>query len=81
MGSAGRSGDAARDGLSYAEVEHELKTPLTSIRSLSEILLDFPDLDAAERRRFLRLLVEENERLTAVVQRLLDDVTLQQALG
>ncbi len=74
-------GRAAQDGLSYEVIEHELKTPLTSIRSLSEILLDFPDLHEDERHHFLRLLVEENERLTRVVEGLLGDPRLQQALS
>jgi len=67
--------------LSYEQVEHELKTPLTSIRSRSEILLDCPDLGDDERRRFLRILLEENERLTRVVDRLLGAPALQKALS
>lgn len=78
-------GDASANGqgdrLSYEEVEHELKTPLTSIRSLSEILLDCPDLDDAERRRFLGLLLAENERLAAVVERLLRHPEMRRAFG
>ena len=31
-------------------VTHELRTPLTSIRAFSEILLDDPDLELAQRR-------------------------------
>lgn len=53
-----------------ATVSHELRTPLTSIRSFSEILLDAPDLERAERERFLLIVVRESERLT----RLIDDV-------
>ncbi len=53
-----------------ATVSHELRTPLTSIRSFSEILLDNPDLDAAERNRFIAIIARESERLT----RLIDDV-------
>ncbi len=67
--------------LSYEQVEHELKTPLTSIRSLSEILLDCPDLGDEERRRFLRILLEENERLTRVVDRLLGAPAFQKVLS
>ena len=81
MASIGCAGKATHGGLSYEEVEHELKTPLTSIRSLSEILLDFPDLGEDERHRFLRLLVEENERLARVVEGLLGDPRLQQVLS
>ena len=67
--------------LSYEQVEHELKTPLTSIRSLSEILLDCPDLGDDERRRFLRILLEENERLTRVVDRLLGAPAFRRVLS
>ncbi len=53
-----------------ATVSHELRTPLTSIRSFSEILLDHQDLDADQRRRFIAIIAGESERLT----RLIDDV-------
>ena len=48
-------------------VSHELRTPLTSIRSFSEILSDNPDLDIAERERFLTIIVKEAERLTRLI--------------
>lgn len=73
--------DGGEQRLSYEQVEHELKTPLTSIRSLSEILLDCPDLGDDERQRFLRILLEENERLTRVVDRLLDAPALRKVLS
>ena len=44
--------------MTYEEIEHELKTPLTSIRSLSEIVRDHPDLSDEERRRFLDAIVQ-----------------------
>jgi len=53
-------------------VSHELRTPLTSIRAFSEILLDNPDLSASDRTHFLRLVVEETERLTRLINQVLD---------
>jgi Na+/proline symporter/signal transduction histidine kinase len=53
-------------------VSHELRTPLTSIRSFSEILSDNPDLDDAERGRFLTIIVKESERLTRLINQILD---------
>jgi signal transduction histidine kinase len=53
-------------------VSHELRTPLTSIRSLSEILYQNPDLDVAERSNFLDIIVKENERLTRLINEILD---------
>jgi len=55
-----------------ATVNHELRTPLTSIRSFSEILRDHPDLPDAERREFLDVVVTETERLTRLINQLLD---------
>ena len=55
-----------------ATVSHELRTPLTSIRSFSEILLDNPDLDAEERAHFLRIITSESERLTRLINDVLD---------
>ncbi|RMD60966.1 MAG: histidine kinase, partial [Alphaproteobacteria bacterium] len=55
-----------------ATVSHELRTPLTSIRSFSEILVDNPDLDQAQRERFLKIVVKETERLTRLINEILD---------
>ncbi|HET8541077.1 MAG TPA: ATP-binding protein [Anaeromyxobacter sp.] len=53
-------------------VTHELRTPLTSIRSFSEILLDNPGIDAAERGRFLAIIVKETQRLSRLINQVLD---------
>ena len=53
-------------------VTHELRTPLTSIRAFSEILLDNADLSADERERYLRIVAEETERLTRLINQVLD---------
>ncbi len=53
-------------------VSHELRTPLTSIRAFSEILLDTPDLDPEERQKFLQIIVKESERLTRLINDVLD---------
>ena len=55
-----------------ATVNHELRTPLASIRAFSEILRDHPDLPHAERLDFLRIVVAETERLTRLINQLLD---------
>ena len=55
-----------------ATVNHELRTPLASIRAFSEILRDHPDLPEAERIDFLRIVVTESERLTRLINQLLD---------
>jgi signal transduction histidine kinase len=67
--------------LTYEEVEHELKTPLTTIRSVSEILRDCPELSPEERRRFLAVLLDENARLTGAVDRLLGHLARQEVLS
>lgn len=53
-----------------ANLSHELKTPLTAIRGFAETLLEGSVEDAAERRRFLRIIREHAVRLT----RLTDDL-------
>ena len=53
-------------------VTHELRTPLTSIRAFSEILNDNPDLDGAQRSRFLGIVIKESERLTRLINQVLD---------
>lgn len=58
-------------------VTHELRTPLTSIRAFSEILVDNPDLDPEQRQRFLQPIVEETERLTRLINQVLDLAKLE----
>jgi signal transduction histidine kinase len=55
-----------------SSVSHELRTPLTSIRTFSEILLDNLDLSAEEREKYLRIIVEESERLTRLINQVLE---------
>ncbi len=62
-------------------VTHELRTPLTSIRAFSEILHDNPDLDPAERQRFLGLVIKESERLTRLINQVLDLAKIESGLA
>ena len=53
-------------------VTHELRTPLTSMRAFAEILLDNPELPADERERFLQIVIDEIERLSRLINQVLD---------
>ncbi|WP_234264866.1 sensor histidine kinase [Hydrogenophaga sp. NFH-34] len=55
-----------------SSVTHELRTPLTSIRALSELMRDDPGIEAAQRQQFLDIIVAETERLTRLVNQVLD---------
>ncbi|HRO10229.1 sensor histidine kinase [Amaricoccus sp.] len=55
-----------------SSVTHELRTPLTSIRALSELMLDDPEMEAAQRQEFLGIIVSESERLSRLVNQVLD---------
>jgi signal transduction histidine kinase len=61
--------DEAKDGF-LSSVAHELRTPLTSIRSFAEILVNYPDEPTETRRGFYLIIKRESERLS----RLIDDV-------
>lgn len=54
-----------------SQISHELRTPMTSIRAFSEILLD-GDLPAAQVERFGRIIHTEAIRLTRLLDDLLD---------
>ena len=58
-------------------VTHELRTPLTSIRAFSEILHDNPTIDAERRMRFLEIILKESERLTRLINQVLDLAKLE----
>jgi Na+/proline symporter/nitrogen-specific signal transduction histidine kinase len=53
-------------------VSHELRTPLTSVRAFSEILHDNEDMTQEERHKYLDIMVKETERLTRLINEVLD---------
>ena len=53
-------------------VSHELRTPLTSVRAFSEILYDNEDMGKEERHKYLDIMVKETERLTRLINEVLD---------
>jgi signal transduction histidine kinase len=53
-------------------VSHELRTPLTSIRAFVEILLQQPALELEQREKFLSIINTESERLTRLINQVLD---------
>ncbi|OEK07275.1 hypothetical protein BFP71_05820 [Roseivirga misakiensis] len=53
-------------------VTHELRTPLTSIKAFVEILQDNPDLDSNDKHRFFQTIDDEIERMTRLINQVLD---------
>jgi Na+/proline symporter/nitrogen-specific signal transduction histidine kinase len=53
-----------------SQVSHEMRTPMTSIRSFSDILSNAENLGDEQSRRYLGIISNESERLT----RLLDEI-------
>ena len=68
--------DSMKDDF-ISTVTHELRTPLTSIRALSEMLYDDPRIDLADRKRFIGIIVTEAERLTRLINQILDMAKLE----
>lgn len=54
-----------------ANVSHELKTPITSIKGFVETLLADPGASAEDRERFLKITAKQAERLSAIIEDLL----------
>jgi signal transduction histidine kinase len=55
-----------------ANVSHELKTPLTSIRLFADMLYDGRVKDSTKQREYLQRMVNETQRLTRLVNNVLD---------
>ncbi|MBM4357179.1 MAG: HAMP domain-containing histidine kinase [Deltaproteobacteria bacterium] len=55
-----------------ANVSHELKTPLASVRMFGEMLLTGRVPNDDKRREYLQIIVGESERLTALIDNVLD---------
>jgi len=54
-----------------ANVSHELKTPITSIKGFSETLLDSSEEDEETRTKFLKIINEESHRIKLLIDDLL----------
>lgn len=55
-----------------SQVSHELRTPMTSIRAFSEILRENDELDTEAQARFASIIHDEAQRLTRLLNDLLD---------
>ena len=60
-----------------ANVSHELKTPLTSMRAYVETVLDDPQMEASVREGFLEKALVSTNRLSAIVSDLLSIARLE----
>ena len=69
----------ARQKTSFvSNVSHELKTPLTSIRMYAELLSEGRIKDPEKKRSYLQVIVDESQRLTRLVNNVLDFSRLEQ---
>jgi two-component system phosphate regulon sensor histidine kinase PhoR len=55
-----------------ANVSHELKTPLSLVRMFGELLLSGRVASDDKRREYLQIIVNESERLSALIENVLD---------
>jgi two-component system phosphate regulon sensor histidine kinase PhoR len=62
-----------------ANVSHELKTPVTSIKGFVETLLDGAIKDPVDSDRFLRIIAKQADRLHAIIEDLLALSKIEQA--
>jgi len=59
-------------------VTHELRTPVTSIKSLSKIILDYSnELDEQKKKEYLQILVTESDRISRLINQVLDIEKIQ----
>ncbi|MBS0209987.1 MAG: HAMP domain-containing protein [Planctomycetes bacterium] len=62
-----------------ANVSHELKTPITSIKGFVETLLDGALQSPADAERFLRIIAKQAERMHAIIEDLLQLSKIEQS--
>lgn len=54
------------------ETSHQLLTLITSIRSFSEILEDYGDIDEVQRQRFITAIADESQKLSGLTGQMFD---------
>ncbi|MEE4275426.1 MAG: ATP-binding protein [Thermoleophilia bacterium] len=64
-----------------ANVSHELKTPVTSIKGFAETLVDGAIEDPAAARRFLKIIAGQADRLNSIIEDLLALSSLEEGKG
>jgi two-component system phosphate regulon sensor histidine kinase PhoR len=64
-----------------ANVSHELKTPVTSIKGFAETLVDGAIDDPAAARRFLKIIAGQADRLNSIIEDLLALSALEEGKG
>ncbi len=70
--------DARQKTSFVSNVSHELKTPLTTIRMYAEMLGEKRIDDEAKQQKYLQTIVRESQRLTRLVNNVLDFSRLEQ---
>ncbi len=70
--------DAQQKTSFVSNVSHELKTPLTTIRMYAELMGENRVTDEDKRSKYMRVIVEESQRLTRLVNNVLDFSRLEQ---
>ena len=64
-----------------SQISHELRTPMTSIRAFSEILMDDDQMSPEDRRKHSSIINKETLRLTRLLDDLLDLSVLENGQG
>ena len=64
-----------------ANVSHELKTPIASIKGFVEALVDGAAEDPTDRRRFLEIITRQADRLESIIEDLLSLSRIEQSEG
>ncbi len=62
-----------------SQVSHEVRTPMASIRSFAEILMDDGQLQTTDRHRFVSTIHQESLRLTKLLDEILDLSALERS--
>ncbi|NIA17452.1 MAG: hypothetical protein GWO86_03800, partial [Planctomycetes bacterium] len=63
-----------------SSVSHELRTPLTSIKAYSEMMLTLSDVPEKDRLKFLSVIKSECERLTELVEDILEMSSIESGI-
>ena len=59
----------------FSKTIHDLRSSLSSVHAVSEILQDYPEINGSQRNEFLSIIIQEAERMAGLIDQVAPSFT------